>query len=68
MAILSITYPATPSGKRRIAQNGFGNWVGYVSGKRFWEFGCDVLAEDTAASWLATGDLTDAYINRWKAA
>lgn len=34
-----ITYPETPTGKRKALMNIYGNIVGYVSGKRFWEFG-----------------------------
>jgi hypothetical protein len=36
---LSVNYPDTPAGKRSVRINIYGNVVGYVSGRRFWEFG-----------------------------
>jgi hypothetical protein len=39
-------------GKRKIHQNIYGNWRGYVGGKTFKEFGTDEIA---AGHWLITG-------------
>jgi hypothetical protein len=36
----AIAYPETPKGKRSVRTNIYGNTVAYVSGRRFWEFGC----------------------------
>ena len=36
---MRIEYPKTPEGKRSVKENIYGNIVGYVAGKRFWEFG-----------------------------
>lgn len=45
--------------RRRLRLNAYGNWVGYISGKRVEEFGTD---EVEAFYWLRTG------INDWNAA
>ncbi len=37
--MLKIKYSETPEGKRSIRHNIYGNLVGYVNGRRFWEFG-----------------------------
>ena len=42
----------TPKGKRSIRLNIWGNWVGYVSGRRWMEFGCQAWAEREAREWL----------------
>lgn len=42
------TYPEAPKGKRSLRRNIYGNVVGYVGGKRFWEFGCGASAETDA--------------------
>lgn len=44
------TAPA-PKGKRSVRQNIYGNWVGYVSGKRWEDFGDAPWAEATAQAW-----------------
>ena len=44
-----IEVKETPKGKRSIRCNVWGNWVGYVSGKRFKEFG---VSEHDAVEWL----------------
>ena len=41
----------TPKGKRRIHWNIYGNWVGYVSGRRWKEFGCQSWSEEEAKAW-----------------
>lgn len=48
----------TPTGKRSVRINVWGNIVGYVSGKRFCEFGSwTTWNEQEARAWLAeTGE------------
>lgn len=60
--MLEITYPETPAGKRTIRQNVWGNWNGYVSGRRFWEFGTD---HKTAEFWVNGATLEDSHIKCW---
>lgn len=49
---LKITYPETPAGKRRIHVNLYGNIVGYVGNKRFWEFGTNCTSNmRVACAW-----------------
>ena len=57
-----IDYPETPKGKRSIKRNIFGNTVGYVSGRRFWEFGED---ETSAQFWADGNSLERAYTDCW---
>lgn len=59
---LKIEYPVTPDGKRTVRRNVYGNVVGYVSGKRFWEFGCDAWAAKVANVWLGGKSLEDAQL------
>lgn len=59
---MNITYPETPAGKRTVRQNIYGNWVGYVSGRRFYEFGVD---GKTAAFWAAGNTLERSYCDCW---
>lgn len=56
---MKVDYPETPKGKLVSRQNIYGNWVGYVSGRRFWEFGTDDRA---AMCWQAGSDLENAYL------
>lgn len=58
---LRVTYPATPVGKRRVHTNIYGNVVGYVAGKRFWEFGDDEVSADL---WLNGATLENAIVYR----
>lgn len=55
-------YPATPTGKRSVRRNVYGNIKGYVSGKQFWEFGEDQRSADY---WCAGHTLDDAYGKCW---
>lgn len=41
--------------KRTIRKNIYGNWVGYLGGKRAEEFGDHANSEAYANEWLATG-------------
>jgi len=59
---LEINYPAAPAGKRTIRTNIYGNTSGYVSGRRFWEFGCDARS---AGYWVAGASLEHAYCDCW---
>lgn len=59
---LVINYPETPKGKRSIKKNIYGNVVGYVSGKRFWEFGTD---EKSAEFWNNGNSLEKSYNECW---
>jgi hypothetical protein len=43
-----------PKGKRSIRKNVWGNWVGYVAGKRWEMFGDDLVV---AKHWLETGEV-----------
>lgn len=61
MKLPAITYPETPSGKRAARTNVWGNTVGYVAGRRFWEFGTDKLMADC---WAAGSSLEDASLYR----
>lgn len=42
----------TPAGKRTIKNNIYGTIVGYIAGKRFYEFGCGQSAKDDANLFL----------------
>lgn len=57
MNLPEIDYPETPAGKRSVRRNIWGNTVGYVSGRRFWEFGDD---EKAAGLWVRGATLEDA--------
>ena len=57
--VMSVEYPETPAGKRSFRRNIYGNIVGYVSGKRFWEFGCGASAEGDAQYWVDGWSLED---------
>lgn len=61
---MKINYPETPTGKRSVRRNIWGNLVGYVSGRRFWEFGqaYDAGNETTAKAWAAGKDLGAAQL------
>jgi hypothetical protein len=59
---VKIDYPETPKGKRRVRQNIWGNWVGYVSGRRFWEFGADAKS---ASFWENGATLEAAHVDCW---
>ena len=60
---MTITYPETPAGKRTVKHNIWGNIVGYVSGKRFWEFGTrDRCNEAVANAWQAGATIEDAQM------
>lgn len=52
MKLPTIPQPETPKGKRSIRWNVYGNWVGYVSGKRWKEFGSKPWSEAEANAWL----------------
>lgn len=59
-------FPETPAGKRVIKINIYGNVVGYVSGRRFWEFGeCNSTSEADAEAWRAGATLYDALYGRF---
>lgn len=47
--ILPIKELSPPKGKRTIKLNMWGNWVGYISGRRYKDLGC---SEYTAKEWL----------------
>lgn len=57
----AYTFPETPAGKRTVHTNVWGNTNGYVSGRRFWEFGTDRLMADC---WEAGSSLKDASFYR----
>lgn len=59
---MNINWPETPNGKRTIKQNIYGNTVGYVSGKRFWEFGTDAKS---AEFWVKGATLEAAHVDCW---
>ena len=59
---MKINYPETPKGKRTVKRNIWGNWVGYVSGRRFWEFGVD---EKSANFWAEGATLEAAHNECW---
>lgn len=59
MKLPAIEYPETPEGKRKVKRNIWGNTVGYVSGRRFWEFG-DL--QETAKVWESGASLEAAYM------
>lgn len=61
MKLPTITFPETPAGKRTVRTNVWGNINGYVSGRRFWEFGTDQMM---ASCWEAGSSLADASIYR----
>jgi hypothetical protein len=42
---------------KRIAKNRYGNWVGYVSGQRWHEFGDHANSESDANEWLNNPNL-----------
>ena len=52
MQLPKINQEPTPKGKRSVRWNIYGNWVGYVSGKRWKEFGCQPWSEREANEWL----------------
>lgn len=52
-------YPQAPKGKRSVRKNIYGNTVGYVSGRRFWEFGAGISAEHDAQYWLNGASLEE---------
>ena len=56
---IKTTYPDTPKGKRSIRSNIYGNTVGYVSGKRFWEFGSG--SDTDAGLWVKGYELAQCY-------
>lgn len=60
---LEIEYPETPNGKRTVRKNIYGNVKGYVSGKMFWEFGCNEIADKVAEAWKNGATLEDAHLN-----
>lgn len=62
MTTLKINYPETPPGKRSIRRNVWGNVNGYVSGRHFWEFGCDMRS---AEYWQAGASLEHAHLDCW---
>lgn len=63
---MDIVYPETPKGKRSIRVNIWGNVVGYVAGRRFWEFGTNnSVNEKIAGFWLGGASLEDANVNCW---
>lgn len=54
-------YPETPDGKRTVRENQWGNIVGYVSGRRFWEFGVvSSWNRETARLWQEGSSLEGA--------
>jgi hypothetical protein len=56
LVLNEITFPAAPVGKRTIKTNIYGNVVGYVSGRRFWEFGADsITVQREADMWANKG-------------
>lgn len=63
MRILKIGTPSsfgpTPAGKRSARRNIYGSLVGYVAGKRFWEFGdgFSKINQENAAAWVAGASL-----------
>lgn len=60
---MRIEFPETPAGKRTVKNNIYGNIVGYVSGKRFWEFGSiDKCNEATAKAWAQGESLEEAQL------
>lgn len=59
---MNVTYPETPAGKRSVKINIWGNVVGYVSGKRFWEFGPTNAPNETDSELWGKGySLEDIY-------
>lgn len=57
-----IDYPETPKGKRSVRCNIWGNIVGYVSGKRFWEFGAsNIVDEEIAEKWKNGASLKEVH-------
>lgn len=60
---MNIQYPGTPTGKRSVRTNIWGNVVGYVSGRRFWEFGsAGGWTDKVAAEWLKGKTLEQAQM------
>jgi hypothetical protein len=55
---MKTTYPEAAEGKRSVRRNIYGNTVGYVGGKRFWEFGCGTSAECDANLFVKGYSLT----------
>lgn len=55
----------TPKGKRRAQKNIYGNWVGYVSGRRWKEFGCQPWSEREAMEWVAEEGKPEGLFNDW---
>lgn len=58
MKLPKIAQEETPKGKRSIRWNIWGNWVGYVSGKRWIEFGSQPWSEREANEWMNEGKET----------
>lgn len=52
-------------GKRTYRRNIWGNVVGYESGRRAWEFGCEIQAEAIAAEWCKGGTPSEAEDRYW---
>lgn len=58
---MRIEFPETPEGKRSVKENIYGNIVGYVAGKRFWEFGSiDNCSRAIAKAWKEGESLEEA--------
>jgi hypothetical protein len=54
LKFVEVAQEATPAGKRTYRINVYGNVVGYVSGRRFKEFGLrDGWNEREAEAWVA---------------
>lgn len=53
MKLPQIPQPETPKGKRTVRGNIYGNLVGYVSGRRWIEFGdrWSQINQETAEEW-----------------
>lgn len=55
-----VKFPAAPAGKRTVKTNIYGNVVGYISGRRFWEFGADgITTKRESEMWVAGYSLED---------
>lgn len=66
MKLLRTELPETPVGKRTVRINIYGNVVGYVSGKRFWEFGSrSATNEADAEAWKNGASLESAMYERF---
>jgi len=56
LVLTETKFPAAPFGKRSFRTNIYGNIVGYVSGRRFWEFGSNgATAQREADMWANKG-------------